>query len=61
MCLSLRNKSLFQDEGGFCSYGEYMAGETEVRYLPFGSELVLTVKANELGKPLLADMVTRKH
>jgi len=40
--------------------GRYMAGETEVRYLPFGTELVLTVEANELGKPLLTDMVIAK-
>ena len=38
-----------------------MAGETEVRYLPFGTELMLTVEANELGKPPLTDMLTQEH
>jgi len=41
--------------------GRYMAGETEVRYLPFGTELLLTVEANELGKPFLTAIVIEKH
>ncbi|WP_316827851.1 hypothetical protein [Pedobacter miscanthi] len=41
--------------------GRYLAGETEVRYLPFGILLELTVEANELGKPVLTDMVIKKH
>jgi len=36
--------------------GRYLAGEIEVRYLPFGTLLELTVEANELGKPVLTDM-----
>lgn len=41
--------------------GRYLAGEIEVRYLPFGTLLELTIEANELGKPILSDMVIRKH
>ncbi|WP_431294148.1 hypothetical protein [Pedobacter sp. P26] len=40
--------------------GKYLAGEFEVRYLPFGTLLVLTVEANELGKPILAAMLIKK-
>ena len=39
--------------------GRYLAGETEVRYLPFGTLLELTVEANELGKAVLSDMVIK--
>lgn len=41
--------------------GRYLAGEIEVRYLPFGTLLELKVEANELGKPVLTDMVIKKH
>lgn len=41
--------------------GRYLAGEIEVRYLPFGTLLELTVEANELGKPVLSDMIIKKH
>lgn len=41
--------------------GRYLAGEIEVRYLEFGTLLELTVEANELGKPVLSDMIIQKH
>lgn len=41
--------------------GRYLAGEIEVRYLPFGTLLELTVETNELGKPVLSDMIIKKH
>ncbi|SES23346.1 hypothetical protein SAMN04488023_14610 [Pedobacter rhizosphaerae] len=51
--LSVYRKAANQDR--------YMAGGTEVRYLPFGTSVELTIEANELGKPLLVDMVIRKN
>lgn len=39
--------------------GRYMAGDTEVRFLPFCTELKLTVEQNEIGKPILTDAVVR--
>ncbi|QIL42385.1 hypothetical protein G7074_25860 [Pedobacter sp. HDW13] len=41
--------------------GRYLAGEIEVRYLPFGTLLELTVEANALGKPRLTNMVMKKQ
>lgn len=35
--------------------GAYLAGELEVRFLPFGSTLQLTVEANQNGKPVLIE------
>lgn len=46
--LSVYRKSANQDR--------YMAGQTEVRYLPFGTEVELIIEANELDKRLLVDM-----
>lgn len=40
--------------------GSYMAGDTEVRYLPFGTSLMLTVERNELGKPRLTAATVQK-
>jgi len=37
--------------------GSYLAGETEVRFVPFGSVMILTVDANQNGKPILVDAV----
>jgi len=37
--------------------GLYLAGETEVRFVPFGSTMHLTVEANQNGKPILVDAV----
>ncbi|KIA96226.1 hypothetical protein OC25_03880 [Pedobacter kyungheensis] len=37
----------------------YMAGQTEVRYLPFGAIVELAVEANEIGKPVLKDMTVK--
>ncbi len=39
----------------------YMAGEIEVRYLPFRTQVELTIASNELGKPLLVDMKLSKN
>jgi len=41
--------------------GRYMAGDTEVRYLPFGTELELILELNEIGKPVLTDAVIKKQ
>jgi hypothetical protein len=35
--------------------GLYLAGETEVRYVPFGSMMYLVVEANQNGKPVLKE------
>ncbi|MBB6271898.1 hypothetical protein HDF26_002355 [Pedobacter cryoconitis] len=35
--------------------GLYLAGELEVRYVPFGSTLKLVVDANQNGKPILVN------
>lgn len=51
--LSVYRKAANQDR--------YMAGETEVRYLPFGTQVEMTIATNELGKPLLVDMKLSKN
>ena len=33
----------------------FMAGETEMSYVRFGSDMVLTVESNQNGKPILVD------
>ncbi|NQX38413.1 hypothetical protein SAMN05421820_101433 [Pedobacter steynii] len=35
--------------------GLFLAGELEVRYVPFGSTLQLVIDANQNGKPILFD------
>src|SRR5687768_10877641 len=46
--------SVYKKPGG---EGVYLAGETEVRFVPFGSVMTLTVEANQNGKPILVDAV----
>lgn len=35
----------------------YLAGDTEIRYISFGTMLQLSVEANQNGKPVLRDAV----
>lgn len=35
--------------------GLFLAGETEIRYIPFGSMVCLVVEANQSGKPVLKE------
>jgi len=41
--------------------GRYLAGDVQVRYLPFGTLLELTVEENELGKPVLTNMFIKNQ